>query len=107
MAQNFQKRQGDLFFAAVKKKPDGRKEHKSPILALGEATGHSHKIFSPSVEEIEMSVDPQGNIYMKSDKTIVISHDEHADIELPPGQEYCMSRQREYDAVEQERVVAD
>lgn len=108
MTATLQKRQGDLFFKAVAKPSKGElKKYNSAILAHGEVTGHHHSIVSPSLDEIDMLVDEEGHIYMQSDKTIVIEHQEHAPIELPPGSQYCMTRQREYDPVMEERKVQD
>lgn len=106
----FQARQGDIFFEVVKGKPKGAKKHTSNILAYGEVTGHSHKIMSPSISEMESYVDERGDIYVLSpNKEIRITHDEHADIVLPMGEWICVSRQREYDplAADKERRVFD
>lgn len=107
-----QKRQGDIFFEAVSKKPVLKKARQltTNVLAYGEVTGHSHQIFSPALSELDTMVDENGDIFVYSkDKPITISHDEHGSIELPAGQWFSITRQREYDPVAEmrERKVAD
>ena len=106
----FQARQGDIFFKSVKSTPENLKKHQSNILAYGEVTGHSHKIISPLVSEMESYVDENGDIYVLSAlQEIRIGHDEHHEIVLPKNEWICISRQREYDplAADKERQVAD
>ena len=108
----FQARQGDIFFKTVSKEklPKNMKKKTDNILAYGEVTGHSHKIMSPSISEMESFVDENGDIYVLSpNEDIRIGHDEHDVIVLPQNEWVCVSRQREYDplAVEKERRVAD
>lgn len=108
----FQARQGDIFFRTVRKDqlPKKMKKRDSHILAYGEVTGHSHQIISPSISEMESFVDETGDIYVLSpNQEIRIGHDEHNVIVLPSNEWVCVSRQREYDplAVEKERRVAD
>lgn len=110
MANKNQARQGDLFFSEVDQDfPKNLPKRTDGILAHGEVTGHMHQITSPSLEEVDMTVDETGHIFMTSTKDIVISHDEHDDVILPAGKTYRMTRQREYDAsaAERERRVAD
>jgi len=111
MKNENQARQGDVFFEAVSNLPDKKqlKKKSDPILAYGEVTGHSHKIMSPSMSEVESYVDQNGDIFVKSDQDIKVGHDEHDTITLPAGQFYCVTIQREYDpaAAEKERRVAD
>lgn len=105
-----QARQGDIFFKTVKSPPRNHKRHETNILAHGEVTGHSHKIMSPSISEMESVIDERGDIYVRSMKSsITIGHDEHDQIVLPQGEWVCVSRQREYDplAADRERRVAD
>jgi hypothetical protein len=106
----FQARQGDIFFRGVKNTPKNLKKHTSNILAYGEVTGHSHKITSPPISEMESYVDENGDIYVLSPyDEIRVDHDEHNEILLPKNLWVCISRQREYDPMnaEKERIVAD
>ena len=105
-----QARQGDIFFKTVKNVPENLKKKTDNILAYGEVTGHSHKIMSPSISEMESFVDENGDIYVLSPNSeIRIGHDEHDVIVLPQNEWICVSRQRSYDplAIEKERLVAD
>jgi hypothetical protein len=105
-----QARQGDIFFKTVSSIPERTKKHTSNILAYGEVTGHSHKIISPSISEMDSVVDEKGDIYVRSmHSQITIGHDEHDQIILPQGEWICVSRQREYDplSAERERLVRD
>lgn len=110
----FQARQGDIFFKTIKKEdlPTNLKKRENNILAYGEVTGHSHKIMSPSISEMQSFVDENGDIYVLSEhEDIRIGHDEHDVIVLPKNEWVCVSRQREFDplsvAKEKERLVAD
>ena len=105
-----QARQGDIFFQTVGNLPEKLKPHQNSILAYGEVTGHSHKIVSPSISEMESFVDESGDIYVRSMHCeITVGHDEHNTITLPQGEWICVSRQREYDPVaeDRQRKVAD
>jgi hypothetical protein len=105
-----QARQGDIFFKTVAQVPSSTKPYGSNILAYGEVTGHSHKISSPSISEMESVVDENGDIYVRSAKCdVTITHDEHNSITLPMGEWICVSRQREFDPVasSREKIVAD
>ena len=104
-----QARQGDIFFKSVNEVPTKTKKYDSNILAYGEVTGHSHKIISPNISDMESVVDEKGDIYVRSTSEITVGHDEHDCITLPKNEWICISRQREYDplAAEKERKVAD
>jgi hypothetical protein len=104
-------RQGDILFEKVKSpSKTAKKPMINNIIAYGEVTGHAHKIFDPSLAELQSLVDENGDIFvMSSDKNITITHDEHDPITLEKGSWWCITRQREYDplAVMRERKVAD
>lgn len=105
-----QHRQGDIFFESSKKNPTSQtRKMTNNVIAYGEVTGHAHTISSPSLDELDACVDEKGNIWLRSsDKAITISHDEHGDITLDPGTWWNVTRQREYDPIEDEiRVVRD
>jgi hypothetical protein len=104
-----QARQGDLFFKKVNGFPKNSRPNKDKVLAYGEVTGHKHQIISPPMSKLDSYVDEKGDIYVRSSKEeIVIEHDEHGPIVLPPNQWFSISRQREFDAIkEEERLVED
>jgi hypothetical protein len=107
---SFQARQGDIFFKSVAAVPKGLKPYKNNILAYGEVTGHSHKIMTPAIADMESFVDENGDIYVMSPlDEIKVGHDEHTEITIPANTWVCVSRQREYDplAANRERLVAD
>lgn len=92
--------QGDLLFVSIQ---HWTKPHPTPLqvydmgvpleLARGEATGHRHTVeWTPSLR-----VYPSGNgiLTMNSEEAIVVNHDEHPDLTLPPGA-WEVRRQREY-----------
>ena len=74
-----QARQGDIWFQKTNGKPkltSNRPPMSNNIIAYGEVTGHSHKIYEPVLSELESLVDQNGDIYVFSkDKDITISHD--------------------------------
>lgn len=104
-----QARQGDIFFKVVAQPPAQTKKHGTSVLAYGEVTGHSHTIKTPKFSELDSVVDPDGNIYVRSNsEPIEVGHEEHGTVTLDPGQWWCISRQREFDPVsENRRIVAD
>ena len=107
-----QARQGDIWFQKIKGKPKvaSNAAMSNNIIAYGEMTGHSHKIYDPAFSELESIVDQNGDIYVLSkDKDITISHDEHDSVVLEKGNWWCITRQREYDPIGamRERQVAD
>ena len=107
---NFQARQGDIFFRSISKLPEKVNLNKKTdaILAYGELTGHSHSVTTP-ISDCESYVDEQGDIYIRSDKEMNVGHNEHNTITLPANEWICVSRQREYDVLSEERQrrVAD
>ena len=105
-------RQGDILFKSINAKnlPAKTKRKDDNVLAYGEVTGHAHKIFSPSMDQLESVVDEKGDIYVLSkDEDITVNHDEHGSLVLEKGKWWCITRQREYDplAAEKQRKVAD
>jgi hypothetical protein len=99
----FQARQGDIFFKKVSKIPTkGLKKKTDAILAHGEITGHCHKI-TTAISDCESYVDEQGDIYVRSSKEIAVSHDEHNTVTLPANEWICVSRQREFDPLAENR----
>jgi len=102
--KNFQARQGDLFFRSISKLPEKANLNKKTdaILAYGEMTGHAHKLTTP-ISDCESYVDENGNIYIRSENEIVVGHDEHNNIILPANEWICVSRQFEYNPLEENR----
>lgn len=80
-------------------------ELKDNTLALGEATGHMHKLFG---EGVELREEPVTKVkYLRLVQPAALRHQEHREITLPPGN-YKIGIQREYSPWEKlTRQVAD
>lgn len=104
-------RQGDVLIARVDAIPAGVKtrarENGRVILAHGEVTGHSHCI--------DLDTDPTAAIFDAADgdgfflrigAPSGVVHEEHARIDLAPG-DYRVTRQREWSDLDEPRAVAD
>lgn len=89
-------RQGDLLFDEVAVIPSECKESISPTLAYGEVTGHSHVI-----EGTFTRFDYRSDIYVSPTTPCDVVHEEHGTVSLPVGKTFRVSRQRQYDPVEQ------
>jgi hypothetical protein len=108
-------RQGDVLITRIEKIPIRRQalpendDTRRLVLAHGEATGHAHVIEAkPSEARLRHKDAVQPNrwgqggepertfLEVLSPSGVALVHDEHATIELPPG-EYEITRQREYD----------
>jgi hypothetical protein len=83
-------RQGDVGLYRIEELPEGAEPVDGMVVALGEVTGHSHKI------------EGEGNLFKKAGKLFArivgkatLVHDEHAPIPLVPGL-YEVRIQREH-----------
>jgi len=95
--------------------PDGCTRRKSPVIARGEATGHSHRL---ERSRGSLLYDPPpglttgqlpGLLYLTvpAGESCTVGHAEHAAVVLEPGC-YRLWRQREFDAAMQTwRVAGD
>lgn len=95
-------RQGDILLKEIEKIPN-RLNEKDKVIALGEATGHSHRFESPNVK---VMVDNKGNQYVKVGQESELIHEEHENVKVPVGN-YIVIQQREFDIVEGVRQVSD
>lgn len=102
-----QYRQGDVLFVrtndSVPEKIEGFPLHnsKSKIVALGEVTGHKHRVEGPADVYYTRDKDRGEFINVHEDTKVddavaKVVHEEHAAITLPPGR-YKIVHQREYD----------
>ncbi len=116
-------RQGDVFIERVAESVDGRKRlddgKGNVVLALGEVTGHSHRVESPHaalyLEQATTAVPDSvllglgGGLIpdrlLQLDKPASVVHEEHGSISLDAGT-YRIRIQREYSPAEL-RNVAD
>jgi hypothetical protein len=84
-------RQGDLLFVRSEI-PDGAEEQKDGVLALGEVTGHRHRI----EDRAKATMMVIGAVaYVRAMQKADIVHEEHDTITLPVG-DWIVIRQREY-----------
>lgn len=98
-----QYRHGDLLVIKIESIPTSAVRVNHKILALGETTGHAHRL----TDAAQVFEDADGTLYFDAPAGAGVSHEEHATIEFPPGT-YQVIRQREYDPYEQViRQVAD
>lgn len=109
-----QARQGDIFFEKIDVLPSGKHlmPHGNRVIAYGEVTGHAHQVTKDTFKNVDILVDQDGNMFLKTADTgesVEVEHDEHGTISLDPDSIYAIGSQREYDplAVEMERRVAD
>jgi hypothetical protein len=104
-------RQGDVGFLKEAIPPDARPIPLRPF-ALGEVTGHSHRI-APGFEGMVEMLEKDGEIYGRiiGDVAVPVVHEDHDPTGsvslLPPGFEGVVRIAREYDEEEDFRSVAD
>jgi hypothetical protein len=89
-------RQGDVLIEQIQLLPENLKPFKRDngkiVLAYGEVTGHAHVI---GEEKAKSFVDESGVLYIAVERPVILKHEEHAEIPLPPGI-YKITHQREY-----------
>ena len=104
-------RQGDILIRRIEGIPTAAKAQpaaNSLTIALGESTGHAHVLVAPAGSNIQAIApyhDETDTLFFSLMTDAFLRHDEHATIELPPG-EYQVVRQREY-SPEEILTVAD
>lgn len=111
-------RQGDVFIERIEEAPTdavAQKRAREVVLAHGTATGHHHVLKTKTLvkwwKRGEISAASEktavigGEVFVELKKGGRVTHPEHSEIELPPGN-YRIIRQREY-SPEAIRNVAD
>lgn len=96
-------RQGDILLIPTTDKPvrgEERSTIPSGVIAVGESTGHAHRIIDGEVQ-----VDRSGMFVIAGGSTQLV-HDEHDTIEIPEGT-YRVRRQREVGQDGSVHFVAD
>jgi hypothetical protein len=101
-------RQGDLLFVPMTRRESNwirspKTDVAGGILALGEVTGHSHRVTGNAVAVYD--TERYGRV-IDAKELFEIVHEEHAPITLPPGA-YRVIRQREFDETNDFRYVSD
>ncbi|HEY9759144.1 MAG TPA: hypothetical protein V6C97_28515 [Oculatellaceae cyanobacterium] len=97
-------RQGDVVLVEIEDLPEGASEElvsDDIVLALGEATGHSHRLRVPEGATL-YAVGDSNVVQLKKPGNLV--HEEHDAISLAPGF-YRVVRQREYTPERITRVI--
>ena len=101
-------RQGDVLLIPVKKLPAGAVEAKTAgdvILALGEVTGHAHRIKRDQTEKPSArSFDFGAERYLQIAERVALTHEEHSAIFLEAGV-YRQAFQFEEKRAELQRVA--
>ena len=91
--------------------------HNNPVLAFGEVTGHKHQIHMKDMldkAEVTLHMGYNGKsgtdvpeAFEVCEETVILTHEEHKPIELPPGK-YIVKIVREFDHIAgRSRYVAD
>jgi len=93
-------RQGDVLLKEIRAIPENAKPVNDLVLALGEATGHSHRLSGKTVQVFQGS---DGKKFVRAGTETVLVHDEHKHIPLMEGL-YEVKLQREYSPQEIRRV---
>lgn len=99
--------QGDVLLKRVDDIPKGAKKvvrkAKGFVLAEGEVTGHAHVIVEDDIGVSELD----GVMYIKTDKLVDLTHEEHGTITIEPGI-WKRDIVKEFDAFDEEaRNVKD
>jgi hypothetical protein len=102
-------RHGDLLIVQVGALPEGAvavEIEGGVVLALGEATGHAHRIRQRAGSRVSLwEVAGQRYVQVEGEPN-GLSHEEHRTVVLDPGV-YRIIRQREYTGEDEVRYVAD
>ena len=98
-------RHGDVVVEKIKELPEALKKIEIKPLALGEVTGHSHRVLVADPIDLEMHEDNEGKLYFQLKSQGQLVHEEHKTITLEPGI-YTTKIQRVYDYVSEETKKA-
>ena len=90
-------RHGDLCIKQVKRLPEGLKEKKSNVLAVGETTGHAHVLQGERFKMYEKD----NVLYLSVQEVTPLTHEEHKRIDIAPG-EYIIQTEKEYNPFDDE-----
>jgi hypothetical protein len=100
-------RHGDVFiFKTNKLSSTNLKKQRQILLALGEVTGHSHKLEMVNGGDISYLENGDDSYSFELTKEGFLTHEEHDVITLEPGK-YISIIQREYDPINNIKKVID
>ena len=93
-------RQGDVLLLRVKEIPTGGKVVDNGIVALGEVTGHAHRVVGGRVYDVN------GTLFIDGGDECTQVHEQHGPVTVPG--KYEVRIKREYDHfLEEAKSVAD
>ena len=125
MTPSVLKRHGDLLIVRIDSQPLGLREVHSDVLAVGESTGHAHKLskavlvlenekgasLGELIENHDFEMDLKNAVpdkFFVADVQLELAHDEHKPLMIEKGT-YAVIAEREYDpfaAARAEELVA-
>jgi hypothetical protein len=92
--------QGDVVIESISEIPKkGLKKLNHRILAEGEVIGHKHEVVEKELSNLY--ADEKGNLFLKANGELTITHTEHNPITIPAGT-YRIRRVQEYDHFSEE-----
>ena len=98
--------QGDVLIKRVGLLPPDATAREGYVLAVGEHTGHAHRIADIETDICEL-YEKNGVIYVKANKPCTLTHEEHSAVTIPVGI-WEIGIVREYDHfLEEARNVQD
>lgn len=105
-------RQGDVLLVPCPSvaRPPGLSPRSEVILAVGEATGHAHRLRTKERAIYEWEVSGQRYVVVEDDEPGTISHEDHDPVPVPvvaPHVTYQVIRQQEWDISGQWRKITD
>jgi len=90
-------RSGDVGLKKINKIAGEKLEHNGEyILALGETTGHAHRLKVENPNDMEIYRNEKGGIVINLKSEGILSHEEHKTLVVPKGI-YKQVMEREYD----------
>lgn len=98
-------RQGDILFTRTAKPGVAKTKNtevKDGVIALGEVTGHSHRLAPGSAATLFR--DKGDNMAITVEEEADVIHEEHDTVKLPEGT-YKVTRQREYQPEGNKQVI--
>ena len=92
------KHQGDVLFVPYHEElPEDEVTHNNCFkLALGEHTGHSHRIPTKNKKDMRIFKNENGEYILELKDSAWVEHEEHGTITIEPGR-YIVPTEREYD----------
>jgi len=100
-----QLQQGDVWIEKMELPEDAKAKEFDGVLALGEATGHKHRL--EDMEGVEMFETSGGRTFIRLSKEKTLVHEEHKPITIPAGT-FEWGQIQEYDHfLEEAKAVQD